>query len=156
MITQERLKEKLTYSPDTGDFHWIKSGKKAGTLTLCKYWQIAIDGKTYLAHRLAFLYMTGKFPKEEVDHINMDKIDNRWCNMREATHVENGRNRRITSNNTSGFRGVYFDRGRSPPWRASTSVNGKYKYIGRFKTPELAYMAFTKFAQETYGEFYRA
>src|ERR1700730_6426271 len=98
MLTQERLKELLSYDPETGIFRWIAKsspfsniliGDIAGSPLAHGYLQIKIDGEQYLQHRLAFLYMLGRLPKGEGEHANLDKADNRWCNLREATRSLN-------------------------------------------------------------------
>ncbi|MGE1723358.1 HNH endonuclease signature motif containing protein [Enterobacter hormaechei] len=95
MITQARLKECLDYDPLTGSFTWIKStaycikpGMPADSLTCNGYIGIKLDGKNYLAHRLAWLYMFGEFPPGHLDHINCVRTDNRIANLRPATHTK--------------------------------------------------------------------
>ena len=89
MITQKHLKEILDYNTETGIWTWrvnqarrIKIGQRAGTIISDGHRHIGISGKFYKAHRLAWLYMTGEFPKDEIDHINGVPDDNRWCNLR--------------------------------------------------------------------------
>ena len=108
MITQARLKELLTYDPETGYFtrnvnvKGANAGERAGTITAKGYIAIGIDRKHYLAHRLAFLYMTGEWPKELVDHKDTIKINNKWENLREATNSQNKRNVGARKTNKSG------------------------------------------------------
>ena len=91
MITQSELKELLNYDPATGVFTWlvsrgrVKASSVAGHVHSRGYIVIMVDGRRHLAHRLAFVYMTGTFPDDQVDHINEIKADNRWINLREAT-----------------------------------------------------------------------
>lgn len=111
-LTQKELKKKLKYNPRTGIFTWITNdrfkGKKAGTLLISKgYIVICINGKRYYAHRLAWLYVTGKWPKEVIDHKNLKRNDNRFKNLREATNAENLRNGSISKNNTTGIKGIH-------------------------------------------------
>lgn len=137
-LTQKRLKEILNYDPETGIFIWIKAlsnrkqiGDIAGCVNGKGYIVIGINRKDYRSHRLAWLYMTGEWPKDEVDHKNHDKSDNRWQNLRAATHLENGRNQKMCTNNTSGVTGVYWFE-RIKKWRAYIYVDRKNKYLGFF------------------------
>lgn len=104
MLTQVRLKDILTYDQDTGEFFWNSGsyqnhvdGSLVGWREKSGYLRVMIDGKRYLLHRLAFLYVNGCFPEEQVDHRNRIKNDNRWCNLREADSHLNACNR--SSNN---------------------------------------------------------
>lgn len=103
MITQDFLKDLLSYDPDTGKWIWKKRphirskqrpGDSAGSLTMKGYRHICIRGKRYYSSRLAFLYMTGEFPKDLVDHIDGDPRNDAWSNLREATYQQNGMNRK--------------------------------------------------------------
>ena len=109
MITQEYLKSVLSYDPETGIFTWKYrqgligkkiswntrySEKQAGTIDPVGYLGIAIEYKRYYAHRLAWLYMTGELPKKYIDHLNGNKSDNRFLNLREATNSENQQNQK--------------------------------------------------------------
>ena len=131
----EKLKTLLHYDSKSGDFIWktsvndrIKIGDKAGSLYNNGYVNISIGGKRYKAHRLAFLYMTGKFPTGQIDHVNKDRSDNRWSNLREVSHVENQRNREDSAD----CLGVCFDFAKKK-WRAYTDrYNGKAKFLGNF------------------------
>lgn len=137
-LTQERLKELLDYDPETGLFIWkvdrgnnkIK-GKIAGCLDKeSGYWKIAIDKKNYRAHRLAFLYIEGYLPENQVDHKDRDRANNKWDNLREASQTCNMRNQKININNKSGVTGVCWDNSRKK-WRAYIEVPQKIN-IGRF------------------------
>lgn len=127
-LTQARLKELLHYDPLTGTFTWLvsrgrlaKAGQVAGSLNGDGYWQIKIDGVTYKAHRLAWLYMKGEWPPHEVDHWDTDRGNNRWANLRSATDEENRRNSGLPRNNTSGVRGVTWHKP-SGKWVAQIGV----------------------------------
>lgn len=146
MITQEALKEQLYYNPETGYFirrvvnsRCVKVGEIAGCVVRHGYISIMVNNKSYPAHHLALLYMTGEMPKE-VDHINHIEGDNRWVNLRAVTHQENQRNRSMNKNNSSGFNGVRFDNSREM-WRAQIGINGVHKNLGRFKNIEDAIAA---------------
>ena len=159
LLSQAELKELLHYDPETGEFTWlvsnsnrVKVGDIAGCINKLDYRTIAINRKIYLAHRLAFLWMTEAFPENMVDHINHDKSDNRWENLRPATRAENKRNTWKQSNNTSGFKGVYFNKGVGK-YVAHVTVNGAKKYLGCFTSPEEAYQARCCAEDEYYGEF---
>lgn len=158
MITQSELKYQLNYNEKTGIFTRLKSftrsvkiGDIAGTKTKQGYIRICVLNKEYLAHRLAFLYVKGYLPTMQIDHINNKKDDNSWENLREATHSQNVLNRKIQKNNTTGYKGVYFNQGR---WLASCRINNKYIHIGRFSTKEEASKAYQKYVKVAHGEFY--
>lgn len=124
MITISILKNRLHYCPITGIFTWINSptnfnliGKSAGHTTLEGYIEITINDKAYKAHRLAWLYQTGKMPNDQIDHIDGCKSNNIFINLREVTQLENLKNQKIYKNNTSGIVGVNFHK-QSGLWRA--------------------------------------
>ena len=147
MLTQSRLKELLHYSPETGDFTWlvqrgrVKIGDIAGSLHWTGYRITQIAEKEYSAHRLAFFYMTGAWPADQVDHKNGVRHDNRWDNLRQATHAENHQNGAVRSNNKSGFMGVSWNVKRRK-WQAHITFARRIKFLGRFTTPEDAYAAY--------------
>ena len=136
---KQRLKELLHYCTATGVFTWkIKrrgtrgKGQAAGTLLSTGYIRLRIDYKYHLAHRLAFLYMDGSFPPNKVDHPNHIRDDNRWCNIRHATSLENQQNISLSKRNKSGICGVSFEQGRNK-WVAGICINKKSINLGRFK-----------------------
>lgn len=147
MLTQNRLKELFSYDPVSGIFTrniYVRGqGNKAGTITAKGYLSIGIDGKHYLAHRLAFLYMTGKWPKEHVDHKNEIKLDNSWNNLRDCTRSENFKNTGPRKNNKLGVKGV------------SKNKNGYLVMfcVGTYKTLDEAKAAYEKMAVLYHGEF---
>jgi hypothetical protein len=158
MITQSELKELLFYNSGTGIFYWVNPtsnrvyvGKPALNMKDTGYIIIRIHRKNYRAHRLAWLYMTGKFPKECIDHINGIKNDNRWCNLREATKQENAFNSG-KCNNKWGFKGVYAYKNK---YRAEAKISGKKHFLGTFNTPKEAGLAYKAFAKNNYGKFYK-
>lgn len=146
MLTQERLKELLYYNPQFGIFVWINDrarglkGSIAGRVNNGGYTQIGIDSKRYNAHRLVFLYIDGKFPENEVDHINHKRSDNRLLNLRKATKTENSKNRVLSKSNKSGFHGIFFIE-KIGRWKVDISINGERKTIGSFKCKEDAIRA---------------
>jgi hypothetical protein len=132
-LTQEYLKSILHYCPDTGIFIWLKPtsnrvsvGKQAGSLEIFGYITISINGLPYKAHRLAFLYMLGKFPIEEVDHIDNIRCNNAWVNLRECTSSQNSCNSSPRQDNTSGIRGLYYDHS-AKVWKGRVQFEGKIK-----------------------------
>ena len=163
MITQERLHELLDYNPDTGVFIWmvdfnhIKAGSIAGYVHRERnkeYRTIRIAGKDYKAHRLAWIFVHGCWPKKQIDHINGDKGDNRLVNLREASNGQNKANSGLSKANTSGYKGVSrqsYRRG----WRAQIKKNGKSRYIGGYDTPEEAHAAYCIEAEKLHGQFAR-
>lgn len=158
MLTQAELKATLSYDPDTGVFtrvHTLHSryiGKPAGAPNNKGYITIRVNGKTHKAHRLAFLYMLGSFPEKQVDHINGIKDDNRWCNLREAENYQNCQNRKLRCDNTSGFRGVSWNKSHRR-WQASIMANNVPFYIGQFDTPEEAHKAYLEASSVLHNDF---
>jgi HNH endonuclease/AP2 domain len=147
MLTQERLKELLSYDPETGlltrkfsNCNRIKAGGIAGGVSNRGYWWIRIDYKKYQAHRLAWLYIHGYWPTK-LDHINRIKDDNRVKNLREVTSAENSWNRGLQSNNKSGYTGVMWSK-KDKKWKAQIRVHGKQMHLGYFPTPEEAHAAY--------------
>lgn len=143
MFTQEELKDNLHYDPDTGIFTWIKFrggkasiGRLAGYASASRpgamYWVISIGRRNYGAHRLAILYVTGKFPAHEVDHINGNGLDNRWVNLRAVTKTINSQNTKLQKNNKSGVCGVSWAK-KSRSWVAQIKVNKVNIHLGLFK-----------------------
>jgi hypothetical protein len=147
MITADHIRSVLAYDPLTGDFVWKSHkrrpdliGKRAGSPTNTGYWAIAIHNEKRLAHRLAWLYMTGELPRNHIDHINGNKLDNRFKNLREVSRFGNLQNmRKPTKANKSGFLGVSAHQGK---WRVQILVNGERIRISGFATPEAAYQRY--------------
>jgi hypothetical protein len=152
MLTQKRLKECLSYSPETGVFKWIgPNNKRPGTIDRKGYLRIGIDYKVYRAHRLAFLYMTGDIPKE-VDHIDLDTSNDRWNNLRACTNTQNQANRGPRKTNTSGVKGVSWHK-RIKMWQSSISKDYKKLHLGYFDDINDASAAYNKAAKSMHGEF---
>lgn len=147
MITQNRLKEVLDYNSDTGVFvrklkqTGVKQGKVSGSLTNEKYKVTSIDRKTYKCHRLAWLYMTGEFPNGQIDHINGNRSDNRFCNLRDVSKQQNIQNQRTAqrSNKSTGVLGT-FKNGKK--FAARISHGNIKKYLGTYPTIEEASKAY--------------
>ena len=136
----ERVREVLTYSPETGVFTWRESlsnsaaaGRRAGARNSKGYVSISIDGKQYKAHRIAWLYCYGVDPGDsEIDHIDMDKANNAIANLRLATRKQNNENIGLPKNSTSGVRGVSFQKNEKH-WTAYIYHNRKRIHLGCFK-----------------------
>lgn len=146
MLTQERLKELLHYDEETGVFtrkekigRYLK-GSVSGSKHRKGYIQITIDGENYLAHRVAWMYVYGEFPKDQIDHINRIKTDNSIKNLRDVDTSTNHHNIGVRSHNTSGVTGVVWD-SRSKKWKAQIILKNKRYLLGTFKTVELAKIA---------------
>ena len=154
-MDQNYLKKVLSYCPASGVFTWresrgpVKAGSEAGCANPHGYIFIRIDTILHRAHRLAWLYMTGDFPEDEIDHINGDKGDNRFANLREASHSQNMQNRKLNKNNKTGTNGVYLHE-QSGKWLAFINFEGKKKYLGLFITKERAVEAREQ-AEKQYG-----
>lgn len=162
-LKAERVRKLLDYDPLTGIFRWRDMpqgrrsliGEVAGFPGNNGHWRIQIDGRTYQAHRVAWLYMTGVMPVEEVDHENLKRSDNRWENLRLATHAQNMSNTSARATNTSGFKGVSLFK-QSGKWKAQIQSEGKGYHLGLFDTPEAAHAAYVEAANRLHGEFARA
>jgi hypothetical protein len=148
MLTQSELKCLLHYDPKTGMFtrifkssNNVKIGDIAGGIHNKGYISISVLGKVYLAHRLAWLYIYGEFPKEQIDHVNGVRVDNRIINLRECNQYQNNQNLICRKNVTSKYIGVSWDEKRNK-WRATIYVNGRQKYLGRFATELEAFNAY--------------
>jgi hypothetical protein len=161
MTTLDELKEVLDYDPETGVFRWKASisaraieGREAGSMMQTGYRRICYQNRVFLAHRLAWAFVTGEMPMGEVDHINGDRSDNRMSNLRLATVQQNQANRKISKNNSAGFKGVWFcsEKGK---FRAKIVVGGKRKLLGYFNTAEAAHKSYCEAAREHFGEFAR-
>ena len=144
-LTAARVRHLVNYDPKTGLFTWSAKrrrctpGAKAGCRMKNGYTIIRLDNVLYLAHRLAWLYMTGAWPAHQIDHINGDRADNRFSNLREATNTENAHNRNKRRNNKSGYTGV---RAENKRWLAEIKVNYNPIRLGLFDTPEEASRAY--------------
>ena len=154
-LTAEQLRSILDYDPETGIFTWkvrtstsVKVGDVAGCLGGGGYLLIQLQSRKYKAHRLAWLYMCGSWPKDQIDHINRDRADNRISNLREVSHKQNHQNRSKPSNNTSGHSGVSWYR-RDSKWQATITHNYKDIHLGCFATIEEA-IAARKAAEKLY------
>lgn len=160
-LTAEGLRQVVSYDPETGDFIAIirrppvEPGQPCGRIDSRGYRIVWIARRPYRAHRLAWLYMTGDWPQQEVDHKNLVKDDNRWANLRLATTAENQRNTGLRRDNTSGLKGACWIRS-TGSWQSYIRVNGRQLHLGYFATKEEAHAAYVAAAREHFGEFARA
>lgn len=159
-VTAERLRELLFYDPDAGTFTWRVArggratvGSLAGAISKRGYKSIFIDYKQFRSHRLAWLYVYGKWPDGEIDHINGNPSDNRIRNLRVSDRTNQCRNAKTKSTNLIGLKGVTAAGDR---FRARIRVNYRLINIGRFNTAEEAHAAYVREAKRLFGEFARA
>jgi hypothetical protein len=154
-MTADELKRVLTYEADTGLFRWlvptnrqVVNGAVAGRKTTTGYWNICINKKRYMAHRLAWLYVYGRWPADQIDHINRNRIDNRIANLREATNSQNNSWKppkwRLPA-------GVCVKRTPSGKWEAHMTVSRQYRFLGTFSTREAAIEARRLAIEKEYG-----
>lgn len=156
-LTQEYVKSILHYDPITGLWTWLVDdwgrvkGAIAGSTSDNGYIQITINGKKYKAHRLAWLYVTGEWPKTEIDHDDTNTKNNKWENIREATGTENCYNYPVKVTNKLGVKGVH--RVKNGRYKAQIQINKIKIYLGRFDTLEEAQAAHDNAANKHQGEF---
>jgi hypothetical protein len=160
MITSEELRQLLDYCEATGEFRRKvptyrrnNVGEIAGSVGKNGYVYIRVNGRKYLAHRLAYLYVFGKFPNGLLDHRNRNPADNRIANIRDASLAENSANAKIRRDNSSGARGVTRTAD-GKRWRARGHVDNKEIHLGIFSRFDDAVQAYRSFAEKTFGEFF--
>lgn len=157
----EEIKDWLDYNPETGAFYWKRTrqgcrkqaGEEAGSIVGTGYRSIQFDGVRHQAHRIAWWMIHGWLP-EEIDHINMDRADNRLVNLRPADSSRNKCNR-LHGTGASGLKGVHPSGRRERPWKAYITLNGRYRHLGHFHTPEEAGRVYDAAARQHFGEFAR-
>lgn len=141
-LTAERVRELFNYAPETGRLVAQKTGNKryagrtvgtqvTGRRDGGKHLVLAIDGRNYLAHRVIWLHVHGEWPKHTIDHINGLSNDNRIENLRDVTQLENSRNKKRISSNTSGITGVAWRKSKGK-WRAHITIMKKSIHLGYF------------------------
>jgi hypothetical protein len=158
-LTQEQLKRVLSYNPESGKFIWIKRisirinvGGIAGVVHPHGYRYITVFGKRYKASRLAWLYTTGTWPQNQIDHINRDRLDDRFCNLREVTNAQNQHNRGVNKSGTiTNIPGVYLTPNYT--YMARLKHQGNYVFRKNFKTLEEAEYAIIE-ARKIYHSHY--
>lgn len=150
-LTQSILKSRFRYDPTSGLFFSRSARRVVGNRMRDGYLRIEIGGRSYMAHRLAWLYMTGDWPTDQIDHANLDKTDNRIANLRLSDlrlNAGNCRRRR------AGLKGATFHK-QTGRWQASIKSFGRSKYLGLFDTEQAAHDAYATAAAATFGEFAR-
>lgn len=164
-LTAQRLRELVHYDPEVGAFWSLpKSTARLNTAAKCRliggvhkalgYVTIGFGKDRFYAHRLALLYMTGEWPKAEVDHINGDRSDNRFANLRDVDRATNAQNRRSESRKSAaGLLGVtrWIGAGGRLKWVATIKTSGQRRYLGVYETPELAHEAYLKAKRDLHG-----
>lgn len=170
-LSHEYVKECFDYDPETGLLTWrhrpqshfptensMKSqngkfaGKVAGTISKEGYVHIHLKYRLFLGHRIAWLMHYGSLPDRLIDHINGITSDNRICNLRQCDARQNMWNKRRSSHNRSGFKGVTLSQN-GKYWSATIRADGKPKHLGRYPNAELAHAAYCQAAEQIYGEF---
>lgn len=158
-LSQDYLKECLYYNPETGVFTWNNrpishfknqmyqdiwnlkySNTESGYTNVAGYLSICINYKRYLAHRLAFLYVEGYIPENGIDHIDRNRLNNKWSNLREVSQSCNLQNCNLRKNNTSGINGVSWHKNKNK-WVSYIVINYETKHIGIFDNFNDAVMA---------------
>lgn len=174
-LTADYLRRRVVYDPKTGVFIWLPipverphdvmwnkrfANKVAGgpRRSRMTYVYLAIRGHHYSAHRLAWLYMTGEWPRQMLDHVDGDGLNNRWSNLRLASNGQNRANARVRHDSGLGLKGVSVRTGmyRGGKYRARIHAEGRRRHLGDFDTPEAAHAAYIAAARKYFGEFARA
>lgn len=156
----QSARQKLAYYNDSGIFAWRTARynqlhrltKPAGSIYPNGYRYIAIDGPDYRCARLAWWFVTNEWPDCYIDHINGNKSDDRFANLRLATNSQNQGNRGLMRTNTSGVKGVSIN-SRTGKWQTKITIHGRAKNLGEYRTLAEAGRAYRKAALEHWGEF---
>lgn len=159
MLTVERVRELLNYDPETGLFTWkhsrgtARKGNLAGYARTTQqgktYWVIRMDRVSHLAHRLAWVWMYGTVPEDQIDHVDGNGTNNAIANLRTVSLSENMKNKRKQANNTSGVTGVSWEKN-SSKWEVRIMIGGKSVYFGRYADFQQA-VSIRKKAETLYG-----
>lgn len=157
-LSFERLKELFEYDPETGIMTWRvdysqkhRKGSRVGWKQ--KYLRTQVDGRMYPVHRLAWFYMTGAWPEHLIDHINRDRMDNRWVNLRECTHAQNMKNIGKRKDKPDGYIGVTLAKKKGEGFRASIRADNKSKELGIYARSEAAAVVRDLAAIKYHGDF---
>lgn len=159
MITAEDIRRLLRYDAHTGLFIWLvdigrktKAGSAAGWREPDGYYRVGFNGRAYKAHRLAWLYVHGEWPKQQIDHIDGNKSNNAISNLREASHSQNNWNKTKKRNNASGFKGVHWH-SRDKTWRAEIRSGGVRHHLGSFSSADQAAAAYAAASKVLHGDY---
>jgi len=135
ILSFEEAQSYFTYNSDTGALLYKKKtsnkitiGDPVGSDNGAGYIKLSFKKRNYYAHRVIWLLMTGKWPKDQIDHVDHDRSNNKWDNLKAATNKTNGKNQSLKINNMSGISGVHFNK-RSKYWQGSIKVDGKHHYL---------------------------
>lgn len=159
-----RLRAAVSYDPASGMFTALvrrngrgrtQPGEAIGKADAYGYVRFSFEGKDHKAHRIAWLMMTGEWPTTGIDHIDTDRSNNRWANLRAADQVQNSANASRSKRNTTGFKGVSWDKSRGR-YVAHICHQRRQKWLGHFDDPAEAHAAYVAAAKRLFGEFARA
>ena len=159
-MNRVKLARHVSYNPNTGTFTRVSSIRRPDSVGRSPVWvsckrhsYVTINSRLYLAHRLAWLWVHGRFPRWQIDHINGDRHDNRIANLREATNAQNQMNRRKRdSRTTSRFKGVSWAK-RERRWRSCIVKAGRQSSLGYFRDEIAAARAYNAAARKMFGVF---
>lgn len=158
----DQLRAVLAYCPLSGVFRWtvsrgrVRAGSVAGSPDPdTGYWRIRVFGRLLYGHRLAWAFVTGEWPAEEIDHRDCDRTNNCFGNLRAAGECGNKQNTSLGKNNTSGLKGAFFYK-RDNCWVSEITANHQRVYLGRFGSKEQAHEAYVRASKALHGEFARA
>lgn len=178
-ISFEEVRRLLDYDQHTGVFRWREArhggmfkgyphghkfapgtGPIAGLVKKRGHVEIKLFGQRYMAHRLAWVWMTGQWPAKDIDHKDLNPGNNAWLNLREATQQQNNWNTAVKPWNIAGLKGVSpqygYKRKPTGKWRAQIKINGKVTYLGAYNTPEEAHAVYKRMVETHRGVFARA
>jgi hypothetical protein len=155
--SQKELLNSFIYNPDTGNLYHLKSMQIADSVLgkTHKRLRVTFNNERYLSHRIIWKMVYGRDPKNQIDHINNCALDNRLCNLREATHQENCCNFSKQTNNATGYKGVHFSKLRNY-WYWQIMNNGISYSKSGFLTKEEAFESRCAFGKQLHGDFYNA
>lgn len=161
-LAHSRLLEVVSYDPETGIFTWrkptsvrVKVGDVCGQVDRHGHRLINVDGWRYMAHRIAWFYVHGSWPAQEIDHINLSRDDNRIANLREANRAENNRNVGLKRHNKLGVKGVHRHSQAKHKFVAAITVDGRSRYLGMFDTAEEAHACYERASEQYHGTYGR-